>query len=256
LGTSTRGPLNPGGGPITYGRKEDPPATNGSVPRKRQYKKNPNTKLAIYKREVAQRKLERAQQKRERVAEMIPFIEVGCTLEEIGNHFGLTRERVRQLLAEQGVHSSHVERAKKEAVDRRAAQQYNQVMALMQNALDNNRKCVVCDSWVIRRPAGQRSPRTMNITCSTECGKLWAAARHRLSAEGWKRHRMFVARSILNNPQGKSPSRIAWAIRLLANPDMPANRYMRKPGSKVSQMLEEAGLPLERPAGTPPNKRA
>lgn len=137
-------------------------------------------------------------------------------MQSMGDEWGITRGRVRQILAENGI---HVRRMKREhnavmSVERLRAR----LLKAMQAALERP-PCVVCGAWIIR------SFRDVK-TCSEECSDVYTQTRFTIDADAHHRHRVQTAESILRYPEKHKPSRIDWANRMLGpNPPPPNRRY-------------------------------
>lgn len=157
----------------------------------------------------------------------------GLTYTQIGAKYGVSRERVRQVLAKTGFDGRAAKaRANRERIE---AERLSKCLAVMQRAIDEDRKCTICGAWVLRKGPAK--------TCSQACAELLRGdARLYVRPEQREQHRFNVAKSILRNPKGKRPSQIAWAKRMLSDNPPPANRRFSVPGSRASEAARKLGI--------------
>lgn len=150
------------------------------------------------------------------------------TLDDLAARYNVSREWIR--LSVQAVDPNAARKARAERrLTRDSALQWEQTKVLlkrMQSAIDEDLHCVVCGAWVIRPPRNNGRKNATNFTCSQECAVAWPIIR---TADLQEEHRKQQARSILNNPDGKAPTKIAWAKAMLSeNPPPPNRSWVRK----------------------------
>lgn len=139
--------------------------------------------------------------------ELLPLVKEGQTLQEIGDHFGITRERVRQILAArpqvQAMWRRRREARKAAERDARRQEQAQVQERRLEAYRKANKRCLVCLGLVMREAD----------TCSQECADLWVAARYRLDADKQEQRRLASIRYILSHQDTSSPTQIRWAKR-------------------------------------------
>lgn len=181
------------------------------------------------------------------------YVNAELTMEEIGRRYGVTRERIRQVLAEQGVvgRKEHERRRRQIRRAQRAAlvkKTLEQCLTQMQRAIDENRRCVVCNAWVIREassgysstPHGGGVARTIGLkTCSPECSEWWRKGGRYLYDDVYEQHRVTQAKSILRRPERYKDSQVEWAKRMLSDNAPPPNRRYVIPGSWLSGAADQ-----------------
>lgn len=102
--------------------------------------------------------------------------------------------------------------------------------------------CVVC---------GDPVPEKRRKTCSTECSRIYRAARHLVSDEAREAQRLSMARSILSNRERYGgTAKWRWAERVLSGA-LKAQRRYHLSGSEAAHVAAEAGFPIPGKAGTP-----
>lgn len=168
---------------------------------------------------VQDRHVQRSDQRREAIAARYA---TGETMESIGFDYGISRERVRQLLADVGITGAEA------AAQRRDARALEELMRRCESA----QPCAVCGAWVLWRRASR--------ACSPECVVAWnnTAVRYQLDAEFREDHRRRQAKSILRHADNRTASQVAWATRMLSDTPPQRNRSYTVPGSKASEALE------------------
>jgi hypothetical protein len=150
----------------------------------------------------------------ERAALLIERLQAGETLDQIGRTEGVTKEAVRLWIQPYfEAHGGSVRTLRTEQRRVRAAQQTADRIA-------GAPLCIVCGEVVLRRRVGR--------TCSTECSKTFQRFPWRYDETRWRAARAANARYVLSHPEGRKASEIAYAERVLANPDIPANRRYRQ----------------------------
>jgi hypothetical protein len=157
------------------------------------------------------------------------------SMAEIGRDFGVSRERVRQWLEK--LPPTMRGPAGREKIYWNAARR--QMLVTIIERLNEEIVCAVCGGWVIRRRRGPRSTSEAEFpTCSRECAETIEVARWRVSNDLHERHRRYVARSILNHPEGKSVSKIGWAKAMLSDDPPPPNRRFALPDSNATRVAK------------------
>ena len=138
-----------------------------------------------------------------RTRRMARLYEQGMTLQQIGDEYGITRERVRQILTA-GLGTNFVSVARK-ARERREAERSEKELAKRRKKA---RPCIVCGGPVLRHASG----RYPTVTCSTECATEYRTNRYHYAPEIQE---IAQARYIIAHPEGQPPSRVAWAKRVI-----------------------------------------
>jgi hypothetical protein len=182
---------------------------------------------------------ERSDYRFDRNAQIAKRVREGETLQAIGNDYGLTRERIRQIsLKKNGVTKMVLnrERNAKKAIDRINAE----ASVAMEIAIYNNLRCELCGAWNIRagRSAFKRDGVTTYDLCSTECSKRYLILRYRVHRGTNDQHQ---ATSILRRNNGFSKSQIKHAKRIKAGTagKHPEKYYVRE-GGKAAEAVEYA----------------
>lgn len=162
--------------------------------------------------------------------EIAEMYRAGVTLSAMGKEFGVTRERIRQILADHlgkdGMAAAKEQNIAVHAAAARATREVAQLAKLLRR-IESARPCVVCKSWVLRGES--------RSTCSSECARVWVTGGRLQTPEGHHAHRLAVARTILREPTTNRPSKVAWAKRMLSDDPPPPNRRFIVPGSKASR---------------------
>jgi hypothetical protein len=146
----------------------------------------------------------------------------GLTLEQVGGRYGLTRERVRQIVAR---------------LDPQAKATRTRILAEHERdrRLAEAHPCRVCGKPVLR---GRRAQ-----TCSPKCAEDWRVVRYQLDPEHHRRFRQVQARSILRNPRKHPPGQLSWARAILTGNAAPNRRFVVE-GSRSAQVLERVAPEL------------
>ena len=148
------------------------------------------------------------------------YLDQGLTLAEIGDRYGVTRERIRQILPPQ---IAKTRRARRQNRIRTKA-----FLSTCQRALDENLVCSICHGWILRK--------TGNVTCSPECRKAADTLR---TFDNHEHHRRQLARSILAHPDRHPALNLEWAEAMLEPDPPPPNRRYFRPGSKRSELIRK-----------------
>ncbi len=119
-----------------------------------------------------------------RAAEAVAMYRDGKTLQQIGERFGVSRERVRQWIVASG-----------EATKNLKAQRVPDLELVEPIA-----QCAAClgTVWADR---GKKSKGAKYPTCSPECHEDWALARYYFHPDTRREHRVSIAKALLNSPQ-------------------------------------------------------
>ncbi len=146
----------------------------------------------------------------------------GLTLQEIGDRYGVTRERIRQILPRGASNAQRVRRYNQKRTTR--------FLAACQRALDMDLKCKTCGGWILRMTTGSLPP----MNCSADCSQAYLMLRHFDDHEG---HRREMALTLLASPEKYKQSQLDWAEAILGPDPPPPNRRFLIPGSKRAQMI-------------------
>jgi hypothetical protein len=154
------------------------------------------------------------------------------TLQSIATPYGISRERVRQIVEQFYTR----EQAKKH----RAA-----VRAMRDEAVDRYRRSIAPPCKVCGEPSVRSLRAAKYLTCSPRCARAWQAFAQADDEEASNRHRVYLARSILRHQEGKKPSQVAWAKRIVAavesgQPLPPRNRTLTRFSKLRPAFLEES----------------
>lgn len=165
------------------------------------------------------------------------YITSKVTLQALADRYELTRERMRQLIKEidPDAPKKHMAYRKAVTAEKENARLAEQLKVRMQEAIDKDRKCVVCGAWVIRKTQG-RAADHHNLTCSPEHAAIWPVLR---TVDHDHKHRIHQARSTMNNLDTRSESQIAWAKAMLSDNPPKKNRSYINPGSYREQLIKE-----------------
>ena len=174
-----------------------------------------------------------------RVNDMLAMRLRGRTLAYIGHEFGITRERVRQLL--NLVDPDHTQKA----VLYRQRLRKRQASAVMDQQLIERirvkKRCRVCLAYVLRGK---------NVTCSSMCAELWtsAAVRFAIDDEAYAAHRINRAKTVLKNKDNYGyqtrKSLLRHARRVVSGENTEPNRRYLVKNSLTSYLVEEIVEPL------------
>lgn len=142
-----------------------------------------------------------------RVQPMVERYRAGESYEAIGQSFGLTRERIRQLLIKELGYAGHKAlRREHSATLMSAKAEVKRETFLGSHPIT---KCAVC--WAPTRR--KLRPGKTRTTCSKRCAHAWQLARHRMD-DG--EHREHVARWAIRHPDATKAAQLAWANRYRA----------------------------------------
>lgn len=167
----------------------------------------------------------------------------GATLREVGEEYGISTERVRQILRETG----HESRAQESRKKRQEQQAQERLFAEFAKLAETAKPCRVCGYWVLRR-GKDRVDKRQTITCSADCAESWRVLRRIIDPTWYRRHQKMLANHILGLPDGHSHKRatsIRWAHKVIAGDygDETQARYVL-PGSKTEQLAKKYGIPV------------
>jgi hypothetical protein len=123
------------------------------------------------------------------------------TLEEVGDRYGITRERVREILVQHGRVSG-----RKRLQARAEERLFRQFAERARSAVP----CAVCGSWVLRRTRTGRKK-----TCSSECTRLWNEVRFSIDEEERERQRYATATWVVEHADRVPANRVIHAMRVL-----------------------------------------
>lgn len=156
----------------------------------------------------------------------------GLSYQEIANHYGKSREAIRQFLNRQ-----FPERISGKEF---RAKLNNQRQAHVRQLVKERRsevkgECIICGGPVFDNYGG---PHAKARTCSSEHAQLWVKARYILDPSSKKRQRVSTAKSVLKHPERYSESSVRWANRVLKE-GMPPKRKYRINTSEASAAYEE-----------------
>ena len=171
----------------------------------------------------------------------------GITMTTVGNEFGLTRERIRQIVLRDTKLSGHEIQAslKAEKSQKRLESDFHDSVKA---TLRNNWKCNVCGGWNVRKGyAYIRGIRNANPfeRCSHECTKLYEKLRFRFDRDSYNKYQ---AMSILNRDTSKFAKQHAENILSGVNV-VYENRYYTQSGSMNEVAVERVAL-LRKALGT------
>lgn len=155
----------------------------------------------------------------------------GATLQEIANEYGITRERVRQICGARD--REHTAKARKAQADKRARRLARDREKYLREVEQSSRACVVCHAKM-----HPETPERIR-TCGGECAEVWAKARYYIDAEQWERHRMSVARSIINHAHKRTDSELAWANKIVSGEAPEPRGRWTVAGSEVERLVTE-----------------
>jgi hypothetical protein len=185
-----------------------------------------------------------AENARQEAIIQVALNEPALTFEEIGQRFGISRQRVDQILKRNGIGSERTEQARllrQKTKDEAAARARRRRLEKRAKEL-GVRICRICYQPI---PI-ERDRRA--LTCSKRCKRLWAIARLQLDPEEHDRHRQSQARTIVAHPDNRSPAEIEWATRMVNGEQPPPNRRYIVSGSATEKALQEVAALREQVA--------
>jgi predicted nucleic acid-binding Zn ribbon protein len=141
-------------------------------------------------------------ERKTRAASMFRSYVSGNTLQEIGDQYGLTRERIRQILDRSYGDRVHFIRQVNKESDTRV------------RAKKSAKTCPVC----------LREHNRSATTCSHRCSELHVLTRYRRDGDYRERHRIFRAKSVRKHKDKYTPDQVRHAEAIL---DGTARRYTR-----------------------------
>jgi predicted nucleic acid-binding Zn ribbon protein len=190
------------------------------------------------------RSLTADEETRQQAIVQLALDEPELTFAEVGRRFGISRQRVDQILKKNGIGAERTEqaRAARRATEAKMEEQERKRWLAERAEELGDRTCVAC-----YRPIPVERDRRA-VTCSKRCKRLWDLARIQLDPELYERHRRHNARSILAHPEGKNPAHIDWAKRMLNGEQPPPNRRFTVRGSAAGRAVQEIKALRERVA--------
>lgn len=190
------------------------------------------TRNEVLERAKAERDASRIRERRQAalraqtIARM--YLEGDVTLEEIGLVYGVTRERIRQLLVLMGITKQTILTKRERYLAEARDETYKYSLEKLLERCANARVCITCYGWVLRSEKFK--------TCSNECAELWRVARYQLNEEAHEKQRQRSAKWTVRNET--DPRKLASAKRILAH--APPNRRYIISGSLTNQAYQRA----------------
>jgi hypothetical protein len=176
----------------------------------------------------------------DRDAEIVRRLSEGETLQTVGDRFGISRERVRQIAKAAGLDVPTLRAAQKKGrAEKRQAER---------DAATITAVCKVCG-----KPFGTLDLK--RVTCSRDCAVALSRGRRYIDADYYERQRVSSARYVASHPERYSAPRVNYALRVVAG-DVSARGRWVIDGSKVTEALRRVGrddlLPSPAPPAPPP----
>ena len=142
-----------------------------------------------------------------------------------------SRQRVHEILTKHPDIYDAAKRKRRESREsekiRREQELDAKLLARMQRALDEDLRCAVCNSWILRKTKRRYIARTCSIGCAEDYRRApWA-----FSEEARMRLRRTVAERVLRYQEKHKPSKIKWAKKVLFGDDPGPNKRYTIPGS-------------------------
>ncbi len=173
------------------------------------------------------------------IERMFQMREEGKTLQQIGNEFGLTRERIRQILKEEDP-----KYAARLNWRRRELKEEQERIQRETEAHKAGAWCLVCGTLVLRKARGHvtlsqavKDRNGFNLTCSSTCARKYEVVKLQVNPQAWYNQRISYARSILRNAESRTGAEVRWAKRFLAGEATSRGRWTTKE-SKVRKTLD------------------
>jgi hypothetical protein len=155
------------------------------------------------------------------------YVTTNVTLQMLGDEYGLTRERIRQIIALVYPNAASRKRQLQAARDKQRRNQ--EELEKVRQAREDNQRCVICGDLMLTRRQWR--------TCSPECSEAYMTIRYLPEISG-NRHAVHVATSIIRHSEKYKNTQIAWAKRVLtADGDVAPNRRYLVPGSKSAETV-------------------
>src|SRR5262245_41754230 len=164
-----------------------------------------------------------------RKADIVELSESGFNGAEIGRLYGVTRERIRQILMEKDVPPAR---------ERQAQRIKEQQLAGLVERLKAAKPCVVCGCWVIRPQTGSRPV----LTCSVECSKAYRHLRYHIDRSFHNRRQLATARWIAAHADRVSRATYWHAVKVLNGEPTAYHGRWTNEGSYVSELIDKYGL--------------
>jgi len=186
---------------------------------------------------------------RERAAAIAELYAQGLSMRKIGERLGnISRQSIHKTLTrhpdlygeakrKRREMEEEAKRKRREMEDAQREQELNaELLARMQRALEENLKCVVCGSWILRKAV---------LTCSNGCKKDYSTSPWAFSEDAYKRQRINNAKTILRRPKKYGQVHVAWAEKVLSGNDPGPNRRFTFHGSLADRHPNARIIPFQ-----------
>jgi len=167
----------------------------------------------------------------ERAAGMVAAYKAGSSLQQIGYAYGLTRERIRQIITKVVPIREERQRGRRAAVEAARAEALAAIRA-ERDARAEIRTCFVC--WRTFKTSDRKRLTAAKPKCSKRCATLYWRTRHFIDRAHWLK--LFAKSAIVRNAYGAQ----GWAARTLAGiPPKRASYYKPRPDSEAGKAYAE-----------------